>query len=707
MLGRDQRTVHRTLLLLVALAVVFVAGCLAPDAADPTGRAPVGRLEAVFADGDGIRVRGWAADPDLAAPVVVTMSSEQRSRTFVADVVRDDVGRRGFDARFPGLAPGLRQICVWVDDVGPGREGRLLGCREVTVGPVQPTGVLEVVAPGGVGRISVGGWAYEHDRPGPAEVAVTVDGRFADRRPTTVARPDVAAFLGRPPEVGFAVDLPATPGPRRVCVVVVNSGYGTDSSLGCREVVVAGPPQDRRPVGRVTSVVPVDGGVVLSGLGSDPDGPLVAARVRVVGGATVDLPVAAGAFSATIPLAVGPARFCVELVDVPGPPGAASGDRTLPCSTAVVAASGSVSVGTSGSPSSTAPVGPPSTSPLAGIDRDAGVSAVLRDGSVLWLFGDSSAVDANGSLRYFVNNTAAWAAPGALTVTRDGASAGRPVPFATPVDGFPACPADAPWPGMWPMSAVVRSDGPLDRVVVLTANVCLGASLRIVPAGVSVVTWDYDPTRPPVDVPVTGTVVEQLLFAPGEPLWGTSAVLGADGVVHAYACGFPPDGGTIDQYGPCRVARVPVDSVADRTAWEFWAGGTDWSTDQTAAVALDLPDGPDGTSPPMPGFSVKEDPVHGVVVMAYSPWPGFTDRVQVRVAPEATGPWSAPVEVHLPGCADSVSGTLVLCYAGTAQPSFSRPGLLGLGYYDQRIRVDAAGGQYVTIEVPFSVVVVP
>ena len=710
---RSSRTTTCLLLVLLTLATATAAGCLAPDAADPSGTAPVGRLDAVFADGDGIRVRGWARDPDVPGPVTVTMSSEQRTRTFVADQFRLDVGRHGFDVRYPDLPPGVRQICVWVDNVGPGRDGRLLGCAEVSVGPVVPVGALESVtaaAPVGdafAGRIVLTGWANEPDRSGPAEVAVTVDGAFSDRRSTAVARPDVARFLGRAPEVGFTFDLPATVGRHRVCAVVVNEGYGTDLELGCRDVEVPGPPADTRPSGRVTSVVPEADGVVLSGDGADPDGPLRQVRVRVQGGPTTTVPVADGSFTVRIPLPAGPARLCVDLVDVPGPAATVRGDRLLPCSTVVVTTDSSPAVGTSGSPGDSTPVGPPPTNPLASIDRDAGVSAELRDGSVLWLFGDSSAVDQNGTLRYFVNNTAAWAAPGALTVTRDGTDGARPVQFATPVAGFPACPADAPKPGMWPMSAVVTPDGPRDRVVVLMANVCLGSALRIVPSGVAIVIWHYDPARPPEDRPVTGTVVEQLLFGPGEPLWGTSAVLAADGHLHAFACGFPPDGGTIDRYGPCRLARVALDDVTDRTAWRFWAGASDWSADPASAVDLVLPDGVDGVSPPMPGFSVREDPVQGVFVMAYSPWPGFTDRIHVRVATSLTGPWSAPVEVLLRGCADTVSGTGFLCYAGSAQPSLSEPGLLGLGYYDQRIRVDAAGGRYVTVQVPFSVVVVP
>ncbi len=706
----------RPLLLIVAvlMGAAALSGCLAPDAVDPTGTAPFGRLEAVFADGDGIRVQGWAIDPDTTAPVVVTMSSEQRTRTFSADLERPDLaglGRgtaHGFDTRYPGLAPGPRQICVWVENVGAGRQDRLLGCTTVQVRRVDPVGNVEAMGSPVPGRVRVIGWALDLDAPGPVEVVATVDGAPSDRRRAEVVRPELGAFLRVPAELGFDLDLPATPGRHRVCVSAVNRNAGRDQQLGCQDVVAQAPPEDRRPTGTVTAVTPVVGGVRVRGSVADVDGPVGTVRVAVQGGASSSAPVAGGTFDTVVPVGAGPARLCVVVADVASPPGPyLTGDRQLPCSTVVVSAGSVPSLGTSGSPAWTAPVGPPAGHPLVGVDRDAGVSVSLRDGSLLWLFGDSSAVDANGSLRYFVNNTAAWAAPGALTATRDGSSGSQPVQFVSPGPGFPACPADAPRSAMWPMSAVVVAEGPRDRVNVLMGNVCLGEALRIVPMGVSVATWVYDPAAPPVDLPVTGTVVNQTLFGADEPQWGTAAVVAGDGLAYAYACAFPPDGGLPDQYGPCHVARVAPDRLADRSAWRFWAGGSTWSANPASVVELVMPPGPDGTSPPLPGFSVKFDATQGVYVMAYSPWPGFTDRIQVRVATAPTGPWTAPVEVNLPGCADTVTGTGFYCYAGTTQPSFSEPGLLGLGYYDQRLRVDSAGGQYLTVKVPFSVVVIP
>ena len=104
--------------------------------------------------------------------------------------------------------------------------------------------------------------------------------------------------------------------------------------------------------------------------------------------------------------------------------------------------------------------------------------------------------------------------------------------------------------------------------------------------------------------------------------------------------------------------------------------------------------------------AVTWDEVHDVYVMAYSPWPGFTDRIFVRVATAPEGPWSDVVTVALPGCNDTIGTTGFYCYAGTVQPALSEPGLLGLGYYDQLVAVGPNRGQYVTVKVPFKVVLV-
>lgn len=708
---------------LLALGALALTGCLGPDQPDPSGTAPFGHLDRVVPVSGGFRAIGWVADPDTSAPITVSVSSEQRPVTAVADLERPDVGaahpslgsRHGFDVPFGGLAPGPHQVCVWADNVGPGTEGRLLGCTYVTVPSSDPIGALDVVGTGDR-TISLSGWALDPDTTEPIVAGVLLDGVPVVREAAAANRPDVAAVHGRGAAHGFSYVVPAAPGSHVVCVIAENVGPGSSQWLGCRTVEVV-EQVDRRPSGVVTSVVPVGSASVrVRGTAADPDtsGPITV-RV-VVDGTPHAVQSSGGAYDTTIAgLSAGSHEVCVTATDVPSPVGAAGlvGDRSWPCGTVLL---GSISVGSSGAPSASAvPVGPAAGNPLVGIDRDAGISVQLRDGSVLWLFGDSSASDSAGNLRYFVNNTAAWAPVGTPTVTQDGVTGGAPAQFASPAGSTWTCPADRPTKALWP-SAAVRSDagGGRDLVTVFLANVCLGsAPLEIEGRGMSVAQWTYDPSSPPVGVPVTGQVVDHELFPAGRE-YGTAATTGLVGgvtYVYAYDCDTPTDDGDVNwpnEFGPCRVGRVPASSVDDRPAWRFWNGGA-WVSDVGAAAGI-IPGPSADTDPqaPVASATVSWDQVHGVYVMAYSPWPGFTDRVFVRVASEPQGPWSAVVEVRLPGCVDTVGTVGFYCYAGTAQPALSGVGtdgemLLGIGYYDQLVSIGPNRGQYMTITVPFHV----
>ena len=110
--SRRAGSARRPAALAVLLAVLALSACLAPGAPDPTGTAPIGNLERVTAQGDGIRLQGWVADPDTPDPITISVSSEQKLRRAVADLPRPDVAaaypglgpNHGFDFRYPGVA---------------------------------------------------------------------------------------------------------------------------------------------------------------------------------------------------------------------------------------------------------------------------------------------------------------------------------------------------------------------------------------------------------------------------------------------------------------------------------------------------------------------------------------------------------------------------------------------------------------------------
>jgi len=600
----------------VIVPLLVLTACLGPNEFDPTGTAPIGRLDLVHADGASIRLVGWALDPDTLDPIDVVISVRQQGSTHRADRPRPDVAaaipthgpNHGFDIRTQPLPPGLNEVCIWAPNVGRGTRDRILGCTEVRTGTDDPIGRFDTLTEVDGGTIRARGWAYDAEAGGSIEVTPRVNGVVLPSRVADVPRPDVARAVRKPGNYGFSIDIPVPPGDHRVCVTARNVGRGSDQSLGCR---------DRR-VNSSPSILP---GLDLT---------------------TVER------------------------------------------------------------------VGPPAGHPLELIDRDAGVSTRLQDGSTLWLFGDSTEKRSDGSYRYFVNNTAAWAAADTPTVTRDAVtSEGRPQLFVAPSAPFLTPCGVGRSPVQWPISvvAVPLPDGG-DRVLAFMGNVCLGAQLAF-SRGVALVEWLHDPSSERAGVPIVGTVLNQELFPAGKE-YGTASVL-HDGMVHVYECGRPGDQrppGTIiwpddPDYRGCTVGRVEPGQAHDAEAYRYWTGGDDWSEDRDAAVTMEMPVGNDGNrQSPVVSFSVVDDPHHGWT-MVYSPWPGYTEEVAIRSGAGPTGPWSAWRVIRTPGCNEWADGDGRFCYAATAQPWRSTPTELGIGYYDQLVGLEPTRGSYLAGGTPF------
>ncbi len=96
---------------------------------------PFGSLDSVRSSGAGIKVRGWAIDPDTKAPITVHLYIQGGgARAVLADVSRRDLipifgygGAHGFEATLPGGAGG-HTVCAYGINRGAGAS-TLLGCR--------------------------------------------------------------------------------------------------------------------------------------------------------------------------------------------------------------------------------------------------------------------------------------------------------------------------------------------------------------------------------------------------------------------------------------------------------------------------------------------------------------------------------------------------------------------------------------------------
>jgi hypothetical protein len=235
---------------------------------------PKGNLEAVTAGTGGVRVQGWALDPDTVGPVEVHVYLDGAwAGTHAARSPRADVGAiyprlgadHGFDIAFQTTG-GTHQVCAFAINAGPnGNANAFLGCGSATVSS-DPFGSLESIG-AGPGAVSVSGWALDPDT-GDAAVQVSVDGVAVGTLPTGLVRADVAAvFPGRGTAHGYAGSFTVAPGDHQVCATVLNQGPGASRPLGCRSVRVAG----GDPSGNYEAAVRTGEGVRVSGWAIDPD----------------------------------------------------------------------------------------------------------------------------------------------------------------------------------------------------------------------------------------------------------------------------------------------------------------------------------------------------------------------------------------------------------------------------------------------------
>jgi hypothetical protein len=231
---------------------------------------PFGSLDSVVPAGGGLRVQGWAIDPDVDGPIPVHVYVGGVGTAITADRVRPDIGAafpafgstHGFDAVVPGPA-GRQQLVVYaINDNGP---HKLIAARAVDVLSGDPFGSIDVVQ-AGPGSIRVAGWAIDPDSSGPIDVHVYID---AVGTPITanVPRPDIGAALpGYGAVHGFDATIPAAAGWRQVCVYGIDVGPGGNKLLGCRSVLVGGDPYG------AVDLVQVSGGILsVAGWAIDPD----------------------------------------------------------------------------------------------------------------------------------------------------------------------------------------------------------------------------------------------------------------------------------------------------------------------------------------------------------------------------------------------------------------------------------------------------
>ena len=235
------------------------------------GPAPLAAIESIARVPGGVRVVGWAIDPDSADPVPVHVYAGGVGVPILADRVRPNFSQyfpgygdaHGFDAVVP--VPG-GQTCLYAINLGFGTTNPQIGCSNL-LGPT-PIGPIESVTrvPNGV-RLT--GWALDADTVDPVPVHIYANGRFVQATTASTARPDVGSvFPAWGANHGYDVTVPVTAtGAVQYCAYAINVGFGgVNPLLGCRTVTVG-----TQPFGILESITKVAGGIRVAGWVIDPD----------------------------------------------------------------------------------------------------------------------------------------------------------------------------------------------------------------------------------------------------------------------------------------------------------------------------------------------------------------------------------------------------------------------------------------------------
>lgn len=203
---------------------------------------PFGSLDLVTMAPGGMRVAGWALDPNTTAPTSVHIYVDgtfaaslnaNATRTDIADLLPSYGVEHGYDALI-GVGPGYHNVCAYAINVGPGGN-TLIRCWLIPTSD-NPIGSLDLAAPA-PGGVRVAGWTLDPNTADPIAVHVYVDGTYAGSIVAAGHRTDIAGIFpsyGAPH--GFDSVVAAGPGPHQICTYGISVGPGSPNLLGCRRV---------------------------------------------------------------------------------------------------------------------------------------------------------------------------------------------------------------------------------------------------------------------------------------------------------------------------------------------------------------------------------------------------------------------------------------------------------------------------------------
>ncbi len=236
---------------------------------------PRGRVESIAQVPGGIKVSGWALDPDstssipvevYADGVRVTRATASQARPSVGHTYPEYGSAHGFVATAT-LAQGPHNICVYAINVAAGDPKTALLCRTVTLN-FEPRGTIETLRQSPVG-FTISGWAFDPDTSAPIRVHVYLDGKAAQSIVAGNARPDIArAYPAAGPNHGYATSVGAHEGTHKVCVYGMNVlGGQANPMMACRNITISYAPAGAFESATRTSAARI----TVVGWAADPD----------------------------------------------------------------------------------------------------------------------------------------------------------------------------------------------------------------------------------------------------------------------------------------------------------------------------------------------------------------------------------------------------------------------------------------------------
>jgi hypothetical protein len=226
---------------------------------------PYGAMTYLAQAPGGFYISGWAIDPDTLQPVAVSISADGHVvGSVAAGGTSTWLPAHGYSGvfLFPGSAvpPGSHQICVTARNAGSYGGNAQIDCRTLTTNFNPTAGIVAATQAGS--KVVVTGWAMDPDTTAAIKAAVTVDGH-------AVTTATAAGSSGVHPGHMITAAISATNGNHTICVVGVNSLYGSGNSApSCKTVTVNMNPFGHLDSTRRTS----DGtGITVTGWAIDPD----------------------------------------------------------------------------------------------------------------------------------------------------------------------------------------------------------------------------------------------------------------------------------------------------------------------------------------------------------------------------------------------------------------------------------------------------